>query len=508
MSFLRARIFQRLFPGLGLLIAGIFFWIPEAAAHAFGARYDLPLPLWLYVTGAGASVGLSFVVMAVFMRRAAAPESSWAFDLGGWPPSAWLLHPALRLILQIASVAVFLLILATGLLGEQSATGNFGPTFVWIIWWVGFAFLQALLGDLWAVVNPWSVLFDCAQGLLARLRPGQRLSVDLPYPAWLGYWPAVLLFWSFAWFELVPDASERPRGLALAILLYSLITWAGMRIFGRDVWLRHGEAFSVAFGFLARFAPFAAGPEAGRVSSGETGREGRLMLRPYGVGLLTDRPLALSRAAFVVLMLATVTFDGLTETPAWRDLLDWLLTDQTIRPLLLALQSAGLTLLDVFMTAALLILPALFLSAYMLFSALTARAAGQGATTRAAAGAFVLTLVPIAIAYHLAHYVSYLFLAGQLIIPLVSDPFGWGWNLFGTAYYAMDITVITAKEVWYIAATAIVVGHIYAVYLAHVMALWLYGGAMRGLRSQVPMLALMVGYTMVSLWILSQPIVE
>ena len=495
MRFLRARLVQRFVPGLGLLLAGFFFQIPEAASHAFGVRYDLPLPLWLYMTGAGASVALSFVVMAIFMRRAAAPESAWAFDLGRWPPTAWLLHPALQSVLQVASVAVFLLILATGLFGEQSATGNFGPTFVWIIWWVGLAFLQALLGDLWAVVNPWSALFDWAQGLLARLRPGQRLSVELPYPAWLGYWPAVILFWAFAWFELVPDASARPRGLALAILLYSLITWAGMRLYGRDVWLRHGEAFSVAFGLLARFAPLA-------------GSQGRLVLRPYGVGLLTDRPIPHSQAVFVVLMLATVTFDGLTETPTWRALLDWLLIDQTSRPLQLALQSAGLAFLDVFMTAALLILPALFLSAYMLFSALTAGAAGQGATTRDAAGAFVLTLVPIAIAYHLAHYVSYLFLSGQLIIPLMSDPFGWGWDLFGTAHYSMDITVITAKEVWYIAATAIVVGHIYAVYLAHVMALRLYGGALRGLRSQVPMLALMIGYTMISLWILSQPIVE
>ena len=185
-----------------------------------------------------------------------------------------------------------------------------------------------------------------------------------------------------------------------------------------------------------------------------------------------------------------------------------LLTDMTLRPVLLGLQSAGFSLLAVFMTAALVLFPLAFLLVYLLFSVLTARAAGEGASTGQALGGFVLTLVPIAIAYHLAHYLSYLLLAGQLIIPLASDPFAWGWNLFGTANYTMDISLANPKFVWFSSAAAIVVGHIYAVYLAHVMALRFYGGARRGLRSQVPMLILMVGYTMLSLWILSQPIVE
>jgi hypothetical protein len=121
---------------------------------------------------------------------------------------------------------------------------------------------------------------------------------------------------------------------------------------------------------------------------------------------------------------------------------------------------------------------------------------------------FVLSLVPIAIAYHLAHYMSYLLLAGQLIIPLASDPFGFGWNLFGTAAYTIDISVIDAKSVWFLAVGAIVAGHIAAVYLSHVMALRSYPDSRSATRSQYPMMILMVGYTMTSLWILSQPVVE
>jgi hypothetical protein len=123
-------------------------------------------------------------------------------------------------------------------------------------------------------------------------------------------------------------------------------------------------------------------------------------------------------------------------------------------------------------------------------------------------GWFVLTLVPIGIAYHLAHYHSLLLVAGQYAIPLLSDPFGYGWDLFGTTLYRVDFSVVNAASMWYLSVGAIVVGHVVAVYLAHVMALRVYGNARTALRSQIPMLVLMVYYTMSSLWILSQPIVK
>jgi hypothetical protein len=123
-------------------------------------------------------------------------------------------------------------------------------------------------------------------------------------------------------------------------------------------------------------------------------------------------------------------------------------------------------------------------------------------------GYFVLSLVPIAIAYHLSHYLSYLLIAGQYIIPLTSDPFGLGWDLFGTAAYRIDIGIVNAKLIWYVAVTAIVTGHALAVYIAHVMAMRVFPDRNAALRSQIPMLVLMVAYTMISLWILSQPIVN
>jgi hypothetical protein len=223
---------------------------------------------------------------------------------------------------------------------------------------------------------------------------------------------------------------------------------------------------------------------------------------------LVDKPLCLSAVAVVLLMLASVTFDGLAETPLWAGFLDWVVRSQELRAPLLKLQGAGIDLLALLRTLGLVVMPLVFAAAYALFVALTAAAAGEEISPRRVAGSFVLTLVPIAFAYHLAHYFSFLLLAGQLIIPLLSDPFGFGWNLFGTANHTIDIGIVSMKTIWWVAVAAIVVGHLYAVYLAHVMALRLFTGERAAIRSQIPLMVLMVCYTMVSLWILSQPIVE
>ena len=179
-----------------------------------------------------------------------------------------------------------------------------------------------------------------------------------------------------------------------------------------------------------------------------------------------------------------------------------------MRPLILNLHALGFDIFIVLKTATLVLFPLLFVVIYRGFSWLAKDVSDSMRPVTEIAGLFVFSLVPIAIAYHLAHYLSYLLIAGQYIIPLVSDPFGVGWDLFGTAGYAPGIGVVGAKFVWYFAVIAIVVGHVFAVGVAHFTALRVYDSASAARRSQYPFLFLMVAYTMVSLWILSQPIIE
>jgi hypothetical protein len=469
----------------GLAAAG------PAAAHGFGQRYDLPLPLSFYIWGAGATVALSFVGFALFLRAEHA-FLTWHID---WQAKG---RPAAALAAAVRALAsgMLLLVIVAGLFGNQDPIRNIAPVMIWIIAWVGLAFLSVLLGDVWKLVNPWSAIFAFAELCCRRVRADAVLGFARRYPQSLAAWPAVLLLVVFAWMELVWSGRNNPAALAVALAAYSALTFFGMALFGRQKWLAHGEVFTLVFGTFARFGPLAAIPQA-------------IRLRMPAAGLLTDQPATFSMVALVVALLATVTFDGLLETPLWArvDLavLDWasepsfgavpiLREDQMVR-LVRSVALVGFILL--------------FLAAYALVCRLTAAAAGERALrTGVVLRSFVLTLVPIAIAYHVAHYFSLFFLGGQYVIPLISDPLGRGWDLFGTAHYQVDIGLVTPRLQWSVAVVAVVLGHVCAIYLAHVTALRLFADRRAALRSQIPMVALMVIYTMLSLWILSQPIVE
>lgn len=489
--------------------------VGPAYAHGFGERYDLPVPLWLYLIGAGAAVACSFVIIGVFLRGTPGLHGYPRFNLLRWRGIRFLAHPVTLFFVKLASALLFALLVLAGVLGDQNPSHNLAPTLVWVIWWVGLAYVSALLGNIWALLNPWKTLFGWAESLYARLDPEGQLSFALPCPPWLGVWPGVTLFGAFAWVELVFPGSAEPWNLSMLVLAYSVVTWAGMLLFGRRVWLRTGECFSLAFGFLSRFSPTEirvrdaavcdACPVRCRDRAGQcldcyecfelAGTDQREWnLRPFAVGLLAQEDIQISQMAFVALLLSTVTFDGLTATPAWAAIANSL---YAVFPSALAIGTLGLVTF-----------PLLFMAVYLFVASLMATASGRRHPVETLARTFVYSLVPIALAYHLAHYLSFLLIQGQFIIPLISDPFGYGWNILGTADFKVNIAIVNAKFAWITAVTAIVVGHIIAVYLAHVIALRAFGDRRPAQRSQYPMLALMVGYTMVSLWILAQPIVE
>jgi hypothetical protein len=465
-------------------------------------------------------VAVSFVVIGFFSRGRSSLQGYARLNFLRWRAGRWLVFPALRFLLKLASVAVFSLVVIAGLLGDQKPLNNLAPTMVWVIWWVGLAYISALVGNVWVLLNPWSAVFGWLETLYRYVRPGGRLSLNLDYMERLGTWPGVVLFMAFAWVELVYSASAVPRNLATLMVAYSLVTWTGMAVFGKHRWLRYGEVFTVVFGLLARFAPTeVAVCDAEqcltcsvdcRSSGGECvncyecfekaepdSRE--LNLRPYAVGLLQAEWASPSLMIFVVLVVATVTFDGLTATPFWSSLVG------NVYPAFRVLGGQALTGVQ---TMGLLVFPPIFLGVYLAFSAGMAMVSGSTVTVSDLGRAFVFSLVPIALAYHLAHFLSFLLIQGQLVIPLASNPLGRGWDLLGTVDYKVNIGIVDARFAWITAVIAIVIGHVIAVYVAHVVALRIFTDERAARRSQYPMVVLMVGYTMLSLWIIAQPVVE
>ncbi|MGH3085836.1 MAG: hypothetical protein ACRDSJ_00790 [Rubrobacteraceae bacterium] len=451
----------------------LFLSLPDAAfAHGFGRSQDIPLPSWLYLFGINAVVIATFVMVALSFEerpRSGYPRRSLS--------PAVLTNGVFLSGVKLLSVGLFLLTILSGLFGDQETTANFAPTFFWISWWVGLSFFTVFIGNIWPLVNPWKVVFEWVDDLARRFGAKKGLSAGVRYPSRLGVWPAAALYAGFTWFEILFSGSSVPASIAAFLIVYSVITWSGMAVFGKEAWLKNGEAFSVFYGVLGRFSP----------TETRVNEEGRreINVRPPAAGLGVGGGASVSLMAFVVLMLAGVTFDSLIETPPW-------LAFQNATSIPGAVGFAGLTVV--------------FLLLYLGSIKLSQLSGGRIVSFRRLASEYVYSLVPIAVAYFVAHYYSYFLVQGQRMIALVSDPLGWGWNLFGTASYEARAGVIDAGFVWYSQVALILAGHIAAVWLAHKVALRLFGEPMKAAKSQYPMLGLMVSYTVFSLWILTQPI--
>ena len=224
-----------------------------ASAHGFGMRYDLPLPLLLWIIGAASTVLLSFFFVAIFVRWNPGTEAPAEVNLLRWKTGRVISGRAFRFIARLFAVGALIVIVVAGMFGDQIPTRNLAPTAIWIAWWVGFSYLSAFIGNVWCVINPWAALFEWYEEFFPIQSVWRRARIG--WPKTLGVWPATGLFIAFAWIELVWDGRSIPSRLAWLAIGFSAITWMGMLLFGRNTWLRYGDPFALAFSVLARFAP-------------------------------------------------------------------------------------------------------------------------------------------------------------------------------------------------------------------------------------------------------------
>ncbi|MGQ0668082.1 MAG: fenitrothion hydrolase [Actinomycetota bacterium] len=432
-----------------------------AFAHGLGGRVDLPVPRWLFVFGAATAVIASFAALVALWREPRLER-----------PRVRALSPFLQTVLRsraidwtvrLLALGVFLVVVGAGVQGPGPDGGNLAPVVVFVWFWVGFAFAHAFLGNLWATVSP----FDTVGRLL-------RFDDEVPvleYPKAWGRWPAAFGLFGFVWLELVDPFRGSVTALGVAIVVYTLVTLAGMAVFGRRAWVENGEAFAVYFGLLSRISPL-----------GRDG-EGRVLVRPPLSGLagLEPRPGLL---ALVMVALGSTTFDGFSRSSFWVSRVSGL--------------SEGPRLLA--STAALIAAIGVVALTYTLAMAVAAAVAGT--ERHPLAVRFVHSLVPIVFAYVVAHYFSFLLIEGQLGLSQASDPFGRGWNLFGTAGWTVNLTLVGATLVWYVQVAAIVAGHVGGVMLAHDRAIAAFDRAI-AVRTQYALLAVMVLFTAGGLLILS-----
>jgi hypothetical protein len=448
-------------------------------AHGIGGVRDLPVPESFFFTTAAIVLVVTFVALGALWRKPVLERHVEGRRLPGALQTV-LMSRALRVLLGAISVGLLVLVLATALFGTSLEGLNFAPTFVYVTFWLGLPLLSVTLGDVWRVLSPWRAIADATVWVIERrgrvaeplLEPTQRF----------GRYPAALALFAFVALELAHPRPAYPRTLGVAVALYTYWALAGMAVFGRDTWTRGGEGFAVAFELLSRIAPLAV-------------RDRSVVMRWPLTGLAGAESVP-GTLVFVGVMLGSTSFDGFSRTTAWQNRLADLRSSLVGEPQWLI--DLATTLLNV---GGLLLFVGVVVVTYL---AAVEAARRLVRAPRSLVPDFVLSLVPIVFAYLVAHYFSLFVIQGQFIYSLASDPFGRGWDLFGTVDFAPNLAIVSPETVWYVQVAALVVGHVAGLAVAHDRAVALFESRRDALRSQYPMLGLMVLYTVGGLWLLSQ----
>lgn len=423
------------------------------AAHGGGSGArgaSVQVPLWLFLATGGGVVGASFLLTAFatdrgFVRRLHRPRHTIEV------PGVEFLSGAVRTF----GVMVLLFVIAVGVLGPDTPDRNAAVLVVWVTWWAGFTASAYLLGDLWPLVNPWRSL--------ASILP----SADRPY-RW-GGWPAVVGLLGLVWLEVVSPVASNPVLLVAVIVAYSGVTLAGAAWFG-PIWFREADPVSRVFQAYGHVAPLYRDLSDGGIGA-----------RLPGSGL--DDPVLDSAddVAFVVALLWVTSYDGLVATRPWRKLAETAIAAGTPPELLYpAVLVAGYVA---------------FLGAFWLAASGGRRFANSRLDADLLARRYAPSLLAIAAGYHLAHYLGYLVMNVPAVMVTVTDPLSPG---------AVGVWPLPN---WFggVAVGAVLAGHLLAVWIAHAVAYELFPSRVQAIRSQYTLTAVIVAYTMTSLWIVTRP---
>jgi hypothetical protein len=457
-------------------------------AHGIGGRSDLPLPGEVVLQAGGFVVLVSFLAVGLLWQR---PKFGVDGSGGGEPWGRALPEivqrladsAALRAALRWLALALLVYLLVAAFAGPAQVNVNPVPRALYVLAWVGVVPASLLFGPVWRVLNPLRALHAALAGALRIPVTGVRA-----LPQRLGYWPAAVGLAVFVWLELVPSDRADPAVVGGFLFAYAVLITAAALVFG-ERWFDRGDPFEVYSTLIAGLAPM------GRA------RRGTVVLRNPLRGLAAVEP-APGLVAVLAVWWGSTVFDGMSGTTFW---VNWLSTVHARNAVA---------------TAVLLVLCALVGASYRL-------------TTGAMAGALVTTLVPIAVGYSIAHYASLL---------LTEGPRGLGLLVGVTVTPVHPAPLLIAA----IQVTAILVGHVAGVVAAHDRVLALAaaptvaprtpaartpaaptpaaptpataptdatsaptvtpvagsGSAGRHLADQVPLVLIMIVYTMVGLYLL------
>lgn len=426
-------------------------------AHGLGARTDLPLPGWLFAWGAAIVLAVSFFALASLWTNAKLETARLRrlFAIPRW------IEPLCGAI----GIAIFEALVYFGFAGNQDPGRNVVPTFVYVFFWTMIPLLSAVLGDVFRPFNPWRAVGLGSSWLRARVAPGRHHApARFAYPEKLGLWPALLGLFAFGWLELVAGEDGRePKLLATLMLVYLAFQLVGMAMFGPRRWLERGDAFGVYFEFFSRIAPLTVVKRALHARVPLSG--------------LTDITSIAGTVVFICTMIGITVFDGLERGGIWQSI-------------------AGKDPSTLVMTLGLIASVGIVVGFYRL-GVLGMEGSHIEKSPRELSFLFAPSLVPIALGYLIAHYFSFIIFVGQALPHVIAHPMG------NSGAPPVDY-FLSGKAIWWVQVSALLIGHIMGLIVAHDKAQAVWGRARAASQSQTWMLVVMVGFTCLGLWLLSQ----
>lgn len=441
-----------------------------------------------------------------------------------------------RFLLRAVVAAIFVLIIAAGLFGNQNPALNIAPILTWTVWWGLLIVLILFAGKAWCYVCPWDAMAEWTEKLAFWRKTDDGLGAGLKWPRVIrNILIATILFVGLTWIELGFGVTMRPRVTAYLAIAMLLMAAVSALLFDRKSFCRYGCLVGRVSGLYALFASVEVRARSAsacakcRSKECVTGSENAygcptflypgkldantyciqcmeciqacphdnlaLNLRPWGADLVQEGKPRTDEAYLALLMLAITGFHGLTMTPAWQQLIDAIRSASGVGRILGF--SAGMTLLMLGPIALYALLVALSMQ-------LGRKASLQPLRYHDYFVRYAYALLPIALFYHIAHNMEHLLMEGPKVLAMMSDPFGWGWNVFGTAGWVIP-PIISLDKLWIVQVFLVLIGHVYSLWIAQKTSMRLFGSSRAAFRSQLPMLAAMIVFSVFSLWLLKQP---